>query len=232
MTRQDIIRAVVEIILRRVKPARIYLYGSQATGEAGERSDIDIAYDAPGFSDHALIADDIEKLKTLVKIDVQNLAFAEERFRSRVAATGKVLYSANKQLRAEDALHNFSRALDRFAAAVAQRDELAKEGFADIYPDLVMQRFEFTYEMAWKAIKRYLSFSGIECANPRGCFQEAYAQGLIADEGVWLDMIEKRNVSSHTYDESGIQVILEVVESYRAAFEALKKRLESALPSS
>lgn len=227
MTRQDIVKTVVEIILRHAKPLRIYLYGSQVSGEATETSDIDIAYDAPDFYDHALIEDDIEKLKTLIKIDARNLSRAEERFRNRIVSTGRVLYSANKKLRAEDALHNFSHALERFSIAVGQKNELEQEGFADVYPDLVMQRFEFTYEMAWKAIKRYLSFVGIDCTNPRSCFKEAFAQGLIKDEDVWLDMIEKRNLSSHTYDENEIKAVLEKVGSYVDVFENLRSILHS-----
>lgn len=98
--------------------------------------------------------------------------------------------------------------------------------------DLLVKRFEFTFEMSWKAIKRYLDFIGIEAPNPRTAFKEAYAQGLIGEENVWLDMIEQRNLSSHVYDESEISEILDKVETYRKAFEKLKtdlsQRLENA----
>jgi len=226
MSKQDIVREVVKIILKYAKPTRIYLYGSQLEDDATKASDIDIAYDDGKFKENYKIEEEIEKIQTLVKIDVKNIAFADDRFKNRVKATGRVLFSANKELRAEDGLYNFSKAYDRFADAVDRRDEFYKHGYSDIYLDLVVKRFEFTFEMSWKAIKRYLAFVGIECLNPRSCFKEAFAQGLIEDEGVWLDMVEKRNLSSHIYDENEIGMILDLLIDYKNAFERLKNNLE------
>lgn len=202
MTKHDIIDQVVKIILKHAKPSRIYLYGSQANGEATKTSDIDVAYDDDNFKNNYLIQDDLEKLQTLLKIDVKNMAFAEERFKNRVKTTGRVLYSASKKLRAEDGLYNFLKAYEKFAEAVDRKNELYAKGYSDIYLDLIVKRFEFTYEMSWKAIKRYLSHVGIQALNPKACFQEAYAQGLIKDESAWLEMLESRDLSSHVYDEN------------------------------
>ncbi|MEP9411515.1 MAG: nucleotidyltransferase substrate binding protein [Candidatus Brocadia sp.] len=207
---KELLDAIRIIILKHAHPTRIYLYGSRATGEAGETSDIDIAYDDKECKGHYLIEEEIQKLPTLVKIDVKNIAFTEERFRNRVVAAGKVLYSATKKLRFEDAFHNFQKAYERFAGAVDRKDEFYKEGFGDIYLDLVVKRFEFTYEMSWKCIKRYLDYIGIECHSPRGCFKEAFSQKIIADEAIWIDMIEQRNLSSHVYDEDEIKEIVTV----------------------
>lgn len=229
MTRQDIVKAVVKIILKHAKPTRIYLYGSEANGEATSKSDIDIAFDDEKFRDDYLINDDIENLRTLVKVEVKNIARAETRFANRVKATGRVLYSANKKLRAEDGLYNFSKACKRFAEAVKRREELVREGYSDIYLDLIVKRFEFTYEMSWKAIKRYLSSVGIECLNPRDCFKEALVQGLISDEEIWLDMLERRNLSSHIYDQDEISEVLDRIDDYKKSFTKLKINLEKHL---
>jgi nucleotidyltransferase substrate binding protein (TIGR01987 family) len=230
--KSELIRAVVRIILKHAKPERIYLYGSQADGTAKNTSDIDVAYDDRNFKDHFLIEEEVNQMQTLLKIDVTNIAFAEERFRNRIQSTGRVLYSAGKRLRAQDALHNFSRAFDKFNEAVESRVRLAEDGYENVVLDLLVKRFEFTFEMSWKAIKRYLDFIGIEAPNPRTAFKEAYAQGLIGEENVWLDMIEQRNISSHNYDESEISEILDKVETYRKAFETLntdlKQRLQNA----
>lgn len=48
---------------------------------------------------------------------------------------------------------------------------------------------------------------GIECASPKGCLREAFAQGLITEETVWLEMSEMRNLASHTYIEETAQKI-------------------------
>jgi len=222
---KELIDATVKIILKHAHPTRIYLYGSQATGEATESSDIDIAYDDKDFKDFDLIDQDVGQLSTLLKIEVKNLTFTEERFRNRVKDTGRVLYSADKKLRFEDGLHNFQKAVERFGEVVDRREEFYREGFGDIYLDLVVKRFEFTFEMSWKAIKRYLDFIGLSCNNPRSCFQEAYAQKLITEERIWLDMIEQRNLSSHIYDENEIKGILLKIGEYKIAFEQLLKEL-------
>jgi nucleotidyltransferase substrate binding protein (TIGR01987 family) len=225
----EIIKSVTAIILRHARPARIYLFGSRATGEAGTTSDIDIAYEDPECTRHDEIEEEARKLPTLLKIDIKNLAFTEERFRNRVKSTGRVLYSAGKELRAEDGIHNFTGALRRLGEAVGQRTALTNEGFGDFYLDLIVKRFEFTYEMSWKALKRYLDFLGTEANNPRSVFKEAYAQGIIAEESIWLEMIEMRNLTSHIYDEREVAGIPGRIDAYRAAFEGLRMNLEKGL---
>ena len=229
MTKFEIIKDVVRVILKYAKPERIYLYGSQANLEASPASDIDVAYDDANFKDNYLIEEEIEQMKTLIKVEVKNLALCEERFRNRVKSSGKVIFSANKELRAQDSLYNFAKALERFSNVVTRKEEFYKEGYGDIYLDLVVKRFEFTYEISWKTIKRYMDFIGIDCPNPRSCFKEALVQGLITDEAVWLDMIERRNLSSHIYDQDEIKEILQRLNDYVRAFEELEGRIEAKL---
>jgi nucleotidyltransferase substrate binding protein (TIGR01987 family) len=226
---KEILDEIRRIILNHAKPERIYLFGSRANGEATETSDIDIAYDDKEFKDNYLIEEELKKLPTLLKIDIKNMAFTEERFRNRVTSTGRVIYSAGKRLRFDDGLHNFRNALVRFGEAIDRKQELEKEGFGDIYLDLAVKRFEFTYEMAWKAIKRCLDYLGIECMSPRGCIKEAFSQKLILNESVWLDMIEQRNLTSHVYDESEVVEILGKLDAYREAFSGLLENLEQKL---
>jgi len=229
MNKINIINQVKKIILNFAKPNRIYLYGSQVNGEAKIGSDIDIAYDDPDFKSNFLIEEEIDKIDTLVKIDVKNIAKTEDRFKNRVKASGKVIYSATKQLRAEDGLYNFLNALKKYESAVNRYEEFKSEGFGDVYLDLIVKRFEFTYEMSWKALKRYLEFLGFDVKNPRQTFKEGYSQQILDDEGVWLDMIEQRNLSSHIYDELEISEILDKKENYLKAFQKLKTALERGL---
>lgn len=229
MSIEEIISQVVRIILKHSKPERIWLYGSRASGEAKESSDIDIAFDDKAYTSEWQIKEDVEKIQTLIKIDVKNIAHTEERFRQRVLSTGRVLYSASKKLRFEDGLYNFQRALERFSEAIDQRDELEQRGYGDIVLDLCTKRFEFTFEMSWKAIKRGLDYLGIEAAYPRVCFKEAYAIGLINDQDIWIDMIEQRNLSSHVYNQNEVRGLLLKLESYRDNFQLLYQSLEQKL---
>jgi nucleotidyltransferase substrate binding protein (TIGR01987 family) len=227
--RANIIKEVVKIILQHTKPERIYLYGSEALGESKATSDIDIAFNDKNFTSIHLIENEIQKIDTLLKIDVVNIAFTEERFKNRVEALGKVLFSATKKLRAEDGFYNFKNARVKFTSAIERENEIKLQGFEDIYLDLIVKRFEYTYEMSWKALKRVLEFLGLEANNPRNVFKEAFAQGLIKDEEVWLDMIEQRNLSNHVYDEQQIKGILKKTKKYNKAFISLEKKLEKTL---
>lgn len=228
-----IITGVRDVILKHVSPQRIFLFGSRVTGEAKPESDYDFAFDAPEASYDVLdaIREDIEKLPTLYRIDITNIARADSRFSNRVRDTGLVIYSATKELRAQDGMMYFERALERLRIVVKERDRWAAEGNGDIVLDVAAKRFEFTYEMAWKALKRVLDYLGIDARAPRPVFKEAYAQGLLAEEQVWLDMIEMRNLSSYVYDEHEISRILEKLERYLAAFDALLDRLRRIVPN-
>jgi nucleotidyltransferase substrate binding protein (TIGR01987 family) len=74
--------------------------------------------------------------------------------------------------------------------------------------DGVIQRFEFTYELAWKLMKAYLEYEGIaEVNSPRGAFKEAYKAGLIFEGDIWIDMIGDRNLAAHTYNEEMAKAI-------------------------
>ena len=140
-SRAVLIQKVTKIILKYAKPSRVYLYGSEASGEKNSSSDIDIAFDDKDFNKMFLIEDEINSIKTLIKIDVVNIAYTDERFKNRVISTGKVLYSATKRLRAEDGLYNFSNALDKFIIAVERENDFKIEGFSDVYLDLIVKRF-------------------------------------------------------------------------------------------
>lgn len=230
MNRQQLINQVKVIILKHTKPERVWVYGSQAMGTSLNHSDIDIAFYAPTTDDNIeLIKAEIEQLNTLIKIDLSNLHHNEERFINRVKATGKVIYSASKNLRAEDAIFNFARALSRLNALNESKADIENSDYSDILLDVTVKRFEFTYEMSWKAIKRTLSYVGIEETSPRSCFREAFQQTWIKDESLWLDMIEMRNQTSHTYDEAQIKPLLDKIAMYLVAFNDLFNVLESKI---
>lgn len=99
-------------------------------------------------------------------------------------------------------LLNYSKALSRL------EESLARDESDDIVIDAVIQRFEFTYELSWKLLKDYLSFHGIaDVRSPREAFKEAFAVNLLREGDVWIDMLEDRNRTSHTYDEDEARAI-------------------------
>ena len=115
---------------------------------------------------------------------------------------------------------NFDRAVvllrEPFARGVKQLSLLEKEG--------VVQRFEFTLELAWKTLKDYLEHAGVVIAplTPRNVIKEAFAAKILPDAQVWIDMLDHRNLLSHTYDEKAFNAAVDALANrYLAAIERL-----------
>lgn len=225
MKKRELIELVKKIILRNANPSRIYLFGSQIDGNASENSDIDVAYDCPENKNDLIIKGEIAEINTLIKIDVVNISNVEDRFKNRVIDTGKVIWSATKILRFEDSLINFRNALGRYKSTIEGKSAYQRDGYGDIFLDIAVKRFEFTFEMAWKTCKRALDYYGFDCKSPRECLREAYAQGFLRDENIWLDMLEQRNLSAHVYDEISVSEIYLDLNRYLSAFTELEEKL-------
>jgi nucleotidyltransferase substrate binding protein (TIGR01987 family) len=96
----------------------------------------------------------------------------------------------------ELATDNLERALSRLDEALAEPLENR------LAVDATIQRFEFTFELLWKAVKRFLEYEGLEAGTPRGVLQQAYQLGWLENEDAWLQMLRDRNQTSHTYNEA------------------------------
>ncbi|MDF2954022.1 MAG: putative nucleotidyltransferase [Thermodesulfobacterium sp.] len=70
---------------------------------------------------------------------------------------------------------------------------------------------------------------GIECYSPRGCIKEAFKQGFIEDDEIFLDMLEDRNRSSHIYEETAEEIFKRIKEIYTETLEKAIKNLEEKL---
>ena len=114
---------------------------------------------------------------------------------------------------------NYSRAFTLLREAIEEMDEtelkqLEKEG--------VIQRFEYTMELAWKVMKDYLEYQGVvfEQVTPRAVIRKAFEAKLISDGQAWMDALDSRNKMSHTYNFSRFEeVIKKIQQSYLAAMD-------------
>jgi nucleotidyltransferase substrate binding protein (TIGR01987 family) len=105
-------------------------------------------------------------------------------------------------------LTSFHKALESLEAALAQEEN-------EFVRDATIQRFEYTYELAWKMIRRHLEWAGSADASSltrRDLFREAARVGLLGDAEIWFDYHQARNQTSHTYDET---IAIEVFEAAR-----------------
>ena len=84
-------------------------------------------------------------------------------------------------------------------------NQLEKEG--------VIQRFEYCFELAWKSVKDYLEESGIVFAivAPRQVLKEAFAAKVLSDGQVWIDMLDHRNLLSHTYSLASFEAAVNAI---------------------
>jgi nucleotidyltransferase substrate binding protein (TIGR01987 family) len=94
---------------------------------------------------------------------------------------------------------------------------LAVEHPSRIERDAAIQRFEYTCEAIWKAAQRYLQeVEGLSLGSPKGSIRASRDVGLITDEQatVGLEMIDDRNLTAHTYNESLAEEIYRQLPSY------------------
>ncbi len=116
---------------------------------------------------------------------------------------------------------NYRSAVRRLAEAVEQYSACPAD---TVVRDGVIQRFEFTFELAWKSMKEYMEDQGSTAPLqfPKQVMKEAYAAGIINDETVWLDMLDSRNTTSHIYDDAQAAAVVAGVQTrYLSALLAL-----------
>lgn len=133
-----------------------------------------------------------------------------------------------EDIRWKQRFDNYKRALYQLTLAVQL---MQQRPLSDLELQGLIQGFEFTHELAWNVLKDYLEFEGIQgLIGSRSTVREAFKRGLIRDGEAWMDMIEKRNLSSHTYNQDVAKTLVSAVyESYYPAFVALQERFEKEL---
>ncbi len=122
------------------------------------------------------------------------------------------------------------KALESLAFAI---DRTEREKPDDMLRDSVIQRFEYTYELCWKMLKRRLKLDApspeaVDEMSFRELIREGAERGLIDDPVAWFNYREKRNLTSHIYDEdiarNVYQAALAFLPDAKSLFAALQKR--------
>ena len=90
--------------------------------------------------------------------------------------------------------HRFALLRQALEHGPSALNQLEKEG--------ANQRFEYCFELAWKTVKDFLEEGGlvISPVTPRQVLKDAFAAKVLADGQVWIEMLDHRNLLSHTYD--------------------------------
>jgi nucleotidyltransferase substrate binding protein (TIGR01987 family) len=125
-----------------------------------------------------------------------------------------------QDIRWKQRFRNFDRAM------VLLREPIERDvtTLSDLEKEDTIQRFEFAVELAWKTLEDYLEYEGrvIEPVTPRNVVKEAFAARILHDGQVWIDMLDHRNLLSHTYDAATFdKAVLAIRDRYLAAIEEL-----------
>ncbi len=128
-----------------------------------------------------------------------------------------------KDIRWKQRFDNFQRAMHQLTSAIRLMEQ---RPLSDLEQQGLIQGFEFTHELAWNVLKDYLEMEGIQgLVGSRSTVREAFKRGLVSDGEAWMDMIEKRNLSSHTYNQDVADTLVAAIHtSYYQAFLELQKR--------
>ena len=145
-----------------------------------------------------------------------------------------------EDIRWQQRFNNFTKALNKITEAVEYiqneladqeidiEDEETEDVLDEIIKEGLIQRFEYTYEMAWNVMKDYALFQGVsEIAGSRDAIRYAFSNDLITDGDLWMDMIKSRIKTSHTYnEETAHEIYVKIIHDYYPAFLAFKVKME------
>ena len=108
-------------------------------------------------------------------------------------------------IRWKQRFQNFEKAI------MLLQDAVKKTSLSDLEKAGVIQFYELTFELAWKTVKDYLEDKNVEVKFPRDAIKEGFLYEIINDGEIWLDMLQKRNLMSHTYDEKNANLAYNLI---------------------
>lgn len=135
----------------------------------------------------------------------------------------------DKDIRWIQRFDNYKKALEKLSQAVeilTKETNLGK-GINDLLLEGMIQRFEYTHELAWKVMKDYAEYQGyIDIRGSRDAIRQALQMGII-DNRNWMDSISDRNLTSHNYDESvAMEVCSAIIDKYYPLFIAFEQTMK------
>ncbi len=131
----------------------------------------------------------------------------------------------NKDIRWEQRFQNFTKAMTYLEVAlqIPNPDIVQKAG--------IIQFFEMSFELAWNLVKDYLEEQGfVDVKSPRGAIKKAFEMGILENGHDWMDLLQDRNLTAHTYDEQKATEMEQLIENkYFPLLKALHKSFKQKL---
>lgn len=132
----------------------------------------------------------------------------------------------NNEQRWRQRFQNFENAYNVFLRRIEEYERFSDQ---EAYQMALVQGYEIVIELAWKTLKDYLENEGYdEVKNGKHAIRQAFQSELIHDAEVWMTALEKRNLTSHTYNTKILKETLafihgEFYPAVRDLFYELKK---------
>ncbi|WP_291099686.1 MULTISPECIES: nucleotidyltransferase substrate binding protein [unclassified Flavobacterium] len=131
----------------------------------------------------------------------------------------------NQDIRWKQRFANFEKALSQLAKFID------KEGLNELEEQGLIQCFEYTHELAWNVMKDFLTYEGIQnIIGSRSATREAFNKGLIEEGQIWMDMVDSRNESVHTYnEETADKIVYKIKQVYFLEISNFSKKMKTFL---
>lgn len=111
--------------------------------------------------------------------------------------------------------------------AIFRLEEVLRQEKNDFIRDSAIQRFEFVFDLSWKAIKVFLEeYHNVTCTSPKSCFREAFHQNLIEYDDFWIDIADYRNKTTHTYKEELAEEVYAILPRALSYFQKLLETIQ------
>jgi nucleotidyltransferase substrate binding protein (TIGR01987 family) len=130
-----------------------------------------------------------------------------------------------KDIRYIQRLTNYHKALAILQEGV---DLASSRPLSNMEKQGLIKSFEFTYELSWNLMRDYSLYQGYqEIRGSRDAIRQGISMGLISDGDTWMNMLESRNITAHTYDEKTADDILEkIIREYYPVLLALERKMK------
>ncbi len=136
----------------------------------------------------------------------------------------------NLDIRWIQRLGNYDKALVRLqkAAKIVSEEKQFSGEVDDLLKEGLVQRFEYTQELAWKVMKDYEEYQGYtDVQGSRDAIRKALRMGIV-DDAVWMSTISSRNLTSHCYDDEEFNMVLhQIINEYLPIFVKFSERMNS-----
>lgn len=214
---EHILKKITAICFQYPDIQKAVLFGSRGRGTHQATSDFDLAFylqENPEGKTQIHLAHALEELDCLQKIDVVFISsHTDPHLLENIQKEGVTLMERHSKL------DNLKRAVERLEEAIA----ICQETPNDFYYDGLIQRFEFSTELAWKTCKEYLENLGYtQVHGPKPVMREAFSAGLIGEDAIWIAILTDRNLTSHIYDvETARAIAHRVITEYGSEFAKL-----------